>query len=345
MAARRTHTFEDSSTRRAGPLGITAIDCGPWFDVQPKSLLYSPPMKTGAAVLLLGCSSLACSSATPEPAVASSAGQTLYAESYPASLQSVANSQLNSEGIVKTLTSDFNKYPDQLKDAPWPRVLVVVEQADEAGRSTAFVDQEKATERTATFFADEHEDITRKVAGAVQYAAKKKEYDFEAYGPVSGSLKDAVDKNLEKRQRAINDAQLTIERYRDTLGKANAAALEKQADAISLASYLTYVKLPSVRAQTVALVGEADQVRKTLDRALAEEQTFAAEPGHSAAEKKASAERSARLTDAKGRVDAALAQAQALAKDQEQRNAQTKKAYDDALDALKKAISTKGATK
>jgi hypothetical protein len=302
-------------------------------------------MKAHIALFIGSTSLLACSTATPEPQVASSAGQTVYAQDYPAALQSVANAQANAEGSVKTLTSDFGKYPDQLKDPPWPKVLVVIQQADEAGRSQGYVEREKDTERTAVFFSEEREDISRKVAGSVQYAAKKKEYDFEAYGPVSGSLKEAVDKDLEKRLRATNDAQLTIERYRDTLGKSNATALEKQTDAISLAAFLTYVKLPTVRAQTLALVGEADQVKKTLERAQQDEQAFAAEPGRSAAEKKASADRSARLVDARGRVDASLAQAQALAKDQEQRNAAVKKEYEDALGALKKAISDKASAK
>jgi hypothetical protein len=295
------------------------------------------------SALIFGC--LACSAATPEPQVASSAGQTNYATDYPAALQALANAQVNGEGSIKTLTADFTKYPDQLKDPPWPRVLAIVQQADEAGRSAAYADREKETEHTAAFFADERDEITRRVAGAVQFAAKKKEYDFDAYGPVAGSLKEGVDKGLEKRLRAVSDAQLTIDRYRETLGKTNAAALEKQADSISLASYLTYIRLPGVRAQTLRLVAEADQVKGTLDRAVQEEQSFQAEAGRSAAEKKASADRVARLQDAKGRIDTSVAEAQALSKDQEQRNANAKKEYENALEALKKAISAKASAK
>jgi hypothetical protein len=303
-------------------------------------------MKPAWILLLpLGLCAVACSAGTPEPRVASSAGQTAYAQDYPNRLQAIANAQANGETNVKTLTSDFGKYPDQLKDPPWPQVLSIVDQADEAGRTAGYVERERDTERTAIFFTDEREEITRRVAGAVQYAAKKKEYDFEAYGPVSGSLKEAVDKQLEKRLRAVSDAQLTIERYRDTLGKANASALEKQADNISLASYLTYVRLPTVRAETTALVGEAGEVKKTLARALDEEQKFAATPGRSAAEKKGSADRAARLSEAQGRIDAALAQADALSKEQEQRDAGVKKEYEEALEALKKAITAKASAK
>src|SRR5262249_52684817 len=230
---------------------------------------------------------LGCASSIPEPQVASSAGQTVYAEDYPDKLQSLANGQANGEGDVKTITSDFVKYPDQLKDPPWPQVLVVVNQADASGKSAAYVDREHDVEKAQAFFTEEREEITKRVAGSVQYAAKKKECaDFDSYGPVSASLKESVEKQLEKRLRAANEAHLTIDRYRDPFGKANAAALEKQADAISFASYTTYVKLPAAKAVTAHLIAETDEVRKTLDRSIQDEQKLQAEPGRTAAEKK-----------------------------------------------------------
>jgi hypothetical protein len=93
------------------------------------------------------------------------------------------------------------------------------------------------------------------------------------------------------------------------------------------------------------LLADADQAKKTLDRAIADEQSFQATTGRSAAEKKASTERVGKMQDSKARIDSAVAQTQAFAKNVEQRNDALKKEYVTALDALKKAISSRAGVK
>ena len=132
-----------------------------------------------------------------------------------------------------------------------------------------------------------------------------------------------------------------IDRYRESLGKANAAALEKQADDISETSYVTYIRTIELKVQAARLLDEASQVRKTLDQGVADERTFQAEPGRSAADKKASNERIAKMEDGKVRIDSAVPQLQALVKELDQRNDAIKKEYETALDALRKAIAGK----
>jgi hypothetical protein len=302
-------------------------------------------MKKISLWILAALGTIACSAPKPEPRIASSANETGYAVEYPAALQSLSNQYVNAEGTVKRVSSELPKYPDQLKDPAWAHVLEIVQRADEAGGSASYVDRQREVEGARTFFTEEKDDISKKVAGAVQYAAKKKDYDFDAYGTASGALKDSVDKQLEKRLRARNEAHFLIERYRDSLGKANVQALEKQADDISLASYMANIEIVTVKVDAARLLADADQVKKTLDRAISDEQAFQAATGRSASEKKASGERVARMQESKARVDSAVAQTQAFAKDLEQRNNSMKKEYAAALEALKKAISSRAGVK
>jgi hypothetical protein len=267
---------------------------------------------------------------------------------YPAALQSTANDYVNTEGDVRRITTDFPKYPDQLKDPPWPVVQNVVSRADEAGRSGAYVDARRDVDQTRDFFTEEKDEITRKVAGSAQYALKKKECgscEVDVGPAVASSLREAVDKQLDKRLRAHNDAQLLVERYRDSLGKANATALEKQADDISAASYATFIRSVELKVRATRLLDEANQIKKTLDQGIADERAFQAEPGRKEGDKKASNERIAKMEDGKVRIEAAIPPLQNLVKEIDQRNQAMAKEYNDAFDALKKAIAAKAASK
>jgi hypothetical protein len=290
---------------------------------------------------------LACANQKVEPQVASSAAQTHYAVEYPSALQATANDYVNAEADVHRLTSEFPKYPGQLKDPPWSLVVTIINRADEAGRSASYVQARREFESAQMFFKQEREEITRKIAGSAQYVIKKKECDCEidVSGAISSSFKDGVDKQLEKRLRAHSDASTLIDRYRESLGKANVAALEKQTDDISEASFITFIRAVELKARTLALLQEAAQVQKTLDQSVAEERAFQAELGRAPADKKASVERVAKMEDAKVRVDRSVPSLQALDKDIEQRNAALKKEYGDALDALRKAVETKATSK
>jgi hypothetical protein len=296
-----------------------------------------------AGLVCLG--SAACAGQKIEPQVAPSATQANYAMDFPVALQSTANDFVNTENNVRRSTTDFPKYPDQLKDPPWPLVQNIVNRADEAGRSASYVDARRELDGTLGFFTQERDELTRRVAGSAQYVIKKKECDVDVSGAISSSLKEGVDKQIEKRLRSHNDAHLLIERYRESLGKPNAAALEKQTDDISGASYATFIRTIELKARAMRLLDEASQVKSTLERNIADEHAFQAEPGRAAGDKKASNERIAKMEDGKVRIDAAVPQIQALVKEIDQRNLAIKKEYEGALDALRKAIATRSASK
>jgi len=295
---------------------------------------------TSRAVLIAGA--VGCASAQASPVVPSSA-QASYAILYPATMQATSNDYVNTERDARRLTQDFARYPDQLKDPPWSLVQTIVVRADEAGRSSSYVDGRREAHSTEAFFTSENNEITRRVAGSAQSVTKKKECDVDVSGPVSSSLKEAVDRALEKRLRARNDANLTIDRYRDALGRPNAAVLDKQADDISSASYLANVHAVDLRREANSLLDEAGTVKRTLQQSAADERSFQAEPGRTAADKKASSERLARIEDAQVRIDAAIPQLQALTKEIDQRNAAMRDEYATAFDSLRKAIDAKAA--
>jgi hypothetical protein len=303
----------------------------------------------GWAVVVLALLPAACAGQKVEPQVASSATQVNYALDYPGAVQSTANDYVNTESDVRKATTDFPKYPEQLKSPPWPLVQTIVNRADEAGRSAAYVDARRDFEATRDFFTQERDEITRKVGGSAQYVIKKKEKDKECdvdvTGAVASSLREAVDKQLEKRLRAHNDAHLLIERYRESLGKPNATALEKQVDDISSASYATFIRAIELKARALRLLDEASDIKKTIDRSIADERAFQAEPGRAAGDKKASSDRVAKMEDAKVRIDAAVPPLQALVKEIDQRNQSMQKEYTDALGGLKKSIAAKSASK
>ncbi len=294
-------------------------------------------------VALIGALPLACAPSEGQPQLPSSAGQVAYAQEYPAALQSLANEQANSEGQLAKLTAEFPKYPDQLKDPPWAQVEQVVEAADSAGRSAGYADRQRNTQTVGTFFNEERDEIGRHVTGSVTYVAKKKSptCDFEPGGTVSASLKDSVEKQLEKRLRASNEGHAILERYRESLGKANAAALEKQADSIALAAHIGFAELPMIRFRAQRLLHEGDQVKQTLDRAISDEQAIQADAARSATEKKASADRLTHLQESRGRIDSRLTETQTLVKQLDQRDADLQKQYKDALSALQSAIASK----
>lgn len=270
-----------------------------------------------------------------EPEVASSAGEASYAIAYPAELSTVASGFDEHRREGTKLAAGFTGYPDQLKDANKAQVLQVIERADEAGRSSSYVERAKQMEQVTSFFDAEKDEINKKVGGSAQYVAKQKGCDVDVYGTVAKSLKDSVDKQVEKRQRDRNEAQLIIERYRVSLGKPNAAALEKQADEISRASYLVNVELVERKNKLTAMIGESDRVKKTSDSFIERERAFQAEPGRTDPEKKASDERITAMNQSKSAVDAAVTQAKTQLADIDNKIKASQKEYADAIAALK----------
>lgn len=288
---------------------------------------------------------LACSSSNnKEPVVASSAGQSNYAVRYPSSLDGLRNDYSTKRQDAHTLVGNFARYPDELSGSAPEDVWPVLQGADEAGRSGSYAQERRSLEQVRTFFTEERDDISRRVAGSAQYAAQQKGCtNVEVGGAAGAALKDAIDKRIEKRLREHNEGHAALERIRTKLGKERADKLEKQADEIAEASYLVYVGLSDIKTRLNAQLAEADQIKKTLDASLASEGQFQATPGVTEGDKKASNDRVAALNKSKGDIDAVVAQGKELSKRIDADIKEAQKEYADAFAALKARWQSPGA--
>ncbi|MEO7327713.1 MAG: hypothetical protein ABI193_03980 [Minicystis sp.] len=279
---------------------------------------------------------LGLSACAPPPAgaqVASAASQPGYAQGYPQALGAAMDSFNATQTEVKKTLGEVDEYPNKLKDPGWARVREILGDAHEAGKSQGYVERMRRVEGASQFFAAEKDEIVRKVSWAAQATAKKT-CDVEVSGAVGASLKDVIDKQLEKEVREANEAHRLIERYRVQLGKENAAALEKQADAISRASFLAHVQIVEDEVAIRRLVGEAGEVKKTGERFLEEERRFQADKRTTAPEKKASEARVAEMTKSREQVDAAAKQGEALLPKLEEQAQALERSYEDKMSAF-----------
>jgi hypothetical protein len=285
----------------------------------------------------------ACGAPKPEPEYASSANHSHYAREYPEKLNAVTSDFGSRRAEARKLLGELAQGPGKLKDPPsWAHVLEIVDRADEDGRSHAYVGRLRRVEGASAFFEAEKDEINKKVAGSVAYTAKKKGCDEAIAGAAPPALKDAVDKQLEKELHDASEAQQLIERYRGELGKDNAAALEKEADDLSRASYLVHIEIVEDKLRILRMVSEADQVKKTADDAIAAEKSYKeSNKKLTDPEKKASEARIADMNKSKASIDAAVKQAQGVAPGLDDEIKKIQKEYDDALDGLRSKIKEK----
>jgi len=288
------------------------------------------------AVALLGCAP------KPEPEIQSSAPQSGYAARYPRELQGSATRFNEGESAAQKADGEIPGYADQLKNPNWPQVLEVVERADDAGQSYDYVERARRVEGADAFFEDNQEAITKKVAGAAQYAARQKGCDVDVGGTTAHALKESIAKERERYLRERNEAHRSIDRYRASLGKENAAALEKQADAISLASYLTRVSMVEEKVRMKRLLEEMEAVKASTDEAIKAEQEFQGEQGRTDEEKKASEARLEELRQSKAMLESAAEQARNASEGMEERVTAAQKRHTEAMDKLKATIRQRG---
>jgi hypothetical protein len=300
-------------------------------------------MKTCVAVggavlmsLLLGCAKN-----LPEPNIASSAAEPTYAASYPSKLQQIAKALDEDEANARTLESRFAGYSGDLTNPPWDVVLSVVQRANDAGHSQAYVEQRRAFGASRAFFDQDGPDLIKKVAGSAQYVVKDKGCSVDVTGPIAHAFKDGVDKQLEKRLRGANEAHRIVDEYRDTLGKKNAAALEKQADELAEASYLVDIDIVEQKVSLRRMLAEVDQVKKTIPEAQAAERAFQSGAGRTEAEKQASHQRIEALNRAQSELEAAINSARKLDEGVEKRLEAVKKAHTEAYQKLLSGVQGK----
>ena len=297
-------------------------------------------------MLLLGFSlSMGCGSRQDKSLVASSAEQASYAARYPDVLQSTTEDFNKHEEEANAVLSEVPNFPQKLQDPDWNQVLEIFDAAVSAGRSQAYADRVREVRHVHTFFEEEKEEINRRAGGAAQYAAQQGGCSVQVGGAVGAALGKAVDKQLEKRLRERNEAHLLILRNSESLGKKNAEALGEQADLLSYASYITYVELAETKQRLEKTVEEADEVQKTADAFIADEEAFQKEAGRTDAEKQASAARVATMKESKAKFASSAEQAKKSAEQMQQRIEKLQKDFDYIVEALRSEVSQRAQRK
>jgi hypothetical protein len=290
------------------------------------------PIALLAAALSYGCSQ------RPAPAFASSANETSYAERYPSTLLALRTEFATDEAKARDIFGGFPNYPGALTNPDGQQVLGVVTRADAAGKSGAYAEQAQENQSVSRFFTEEKDPLNQKVGGAAQYAAKQKDCTVDVASPAIGALDHGVDKALEERLRGHDEAHRYIEDHQDALGKPNLEKLQKQADDISLASYLVHVRVKELKLELSRLVDEASDVKKTLGRSDTEARAVAADANASKAAKATAQTRATAAEGATANIDSEVDQAKRAVADMDARSTQLEKDYNAALDALEKAL-------
>jgi hypothetical protein len=293
------------------------------------------PFFVAFGLVAAGCSS------TKAPVLPSSSGQTAYALHYETDLTSATKALGDGATREKTLSTGFAAHVDELRKPDWQQVGAIVDDSDEAGKSAGFADAEAEASAVKSFWDSEKGDITARVAGGASQSMKQSGCAADVSGPISFSLNDAITKQLQKKLRAKNEAFVILERYKGSLGPQNVAVLEKLADEVSEASYIVHVQMLRQQDSLKRIAAERNDVKKTLDRFIEEENAFQKESGRAEADKKASQDRVTAATKQKAELDGLGEQAEAASKDADKTVDAAKKDYEEALKALKNKIDEK----
>jgi hypothetical protein len=227
-------------------------------------------------------------------------------------------------------------------------MIVVVRQSDQAGRTASFADENRAARDLRAFWKEERGPITARANGAAQKQLTEGNCGSCNQLDLSASLGYAVgagiDKQLDKRLRASNEAHRTIEAHEDRIGTANVPAAQKLADDIALTSYQVNVELPMARDRVDALLAEEDEVSSTLTRAAEWEQNYQT-GDRSARDKKRSQDRLELVEKSRAALPTAVANAQAARKDLDPDIEALRKRYVQTMEALEKNLEAQQAAK
>jgi hypothetical protein len=294
----------------------------------------SQRMRCFAAWFVMVSLSVVACNQKQAPVASPSGEQAGYAERYPGRLQSVRSHFASDETKARGTLSEFKGFPDALRNPNFEQTREVVLHADAAGKSSAYTESALEAETVTRFFDEEKDGLRQKVGGAVSYTAKEKQCSEDLGGVAVGAMERGVDKQLEERLRAHNEAHRYIEDHQDELGKVNVDTLEKQSDKISQTSNVAYVRLELYRREIEALLADSSSVGSTLDHITQESDQTLADASASKSKKAVAQKRKTAAQSARAALDSEVDQGKRSVEEMQQRIASLQKEYQTALDAL-----------
>jgi hypothetical protein len=293
---------------------------------------------------LAGLLSLACSKEAP-PLTAPSGDHPGYAEQYPTRLSTLRTRYQEDESRVRNALSELPKAGEKLGNADPATLVDLFTLADATGKSSAYASSALEADTITRFWQEEKQPLHQKIGGAVAYAGKQKqcvkECSDDLGGVAAGASDRAVEKQLEERQQRLGELHRFIEDHEEAIGKPNLEAAEKQANAIAQLSHLAHVRLELYRRELESSLGEASDVKSTLERTVKESDAVLADANATKPRKALAEKRKAAAADALVKHEAETDMAKRALEEMEQRQKQTASDYDRAFDVLIDSLEQK----
>jgi hypothetical protein len=291
-----------------------------------------------APLCLLLLVAVGCADKQPKPVMVSAAGLPGYSIAYPDRLSGETAMLVADKQQAAEQSQKLGARTAELKPGADPAALLtIVQRADQAGRTEAFARANDEARSLRAFWQQERGPISARASGAAQKQLSEGSCGACGQVDLGGSLGYAIgagiDKQLERRLRACNEAHRSIEYNEGRLGTGNLAAIEELADDVALTSYQVNVALPRARDRMDALLAEHEDVDATLARAIEWERSYQA-GAPSPREKKASQDRLTILEQSRAALPAAVASARAARKDLDPQIEALRERYATTLQAL-----------
>ena len=296
-------------------------------------------MSQPRALLAFALFASACAGSRLEPTVESSSSGPGYAVLYPETLAAATERFAADKERAHALSSALPQRAGDLKPGGDRELLLrVVNEADEAGRSQRLrgeLAEQRAVER---FWAEERGPIAARVTAAAQKQLSEggcKEIDPQP--AIAPALRDGVERQLERRARAANEAHRTIDQHKARLSASSLSAVQRLADEIALSSQYAHVVLVEDLRELDRAIGEQRAIAATLKRALDDERAIQADP-RNAADQRASQERVIEIEKSRAALQPSVERARAVMKDYEQQLDVAQREHAEAVDAVREAL-------
>jgi hypothetical protein len=289
--------------------------------------------------LALSLSAGGCAASQLEPTTVSSADGAGYALGYVDQLKRARATFESDDVRARELGSSVRTHVGSLKlDGEQAIALRVVDESDASGRGQLF-SRSRADERALrAIWEDERAALGARVGGAAQKElvdAGCKEVDV--LPAVQRALRDGFDRQLERRMRAANEGQRTLEQNKARIAPASFVALSRLSDEIALASQLVHVALIEDVRELDRLINERRAVDSTLAHTIDDERAIQSDP-KKPSEQKASQERVVQVEKQRAALGPEVQKLEAERHQLDERQLLAASEYENTLEAVRESL-------